>query len=95
MEKEFTRYNWQEYKEMLEKYDYTQEQISAVKEIREKYDYMTNDQFRFLFMTGIIKRTRKLKKPRSLYVCEEGKIWYLCHFNKRMEYCGEFVNEEE
>ena len=92
MEKEFTRYDWEQYKEMLEKYNYTQEQISAVKEIREKYDYMTNEQFRFLFLTGIIKRVLKNKKPRSYYT--DGKdVLYLNHHSRQFEKVGFFVED--
>ncbi len=92
MEKEYTRYNWQEYKEMLEKYDYTQEQVESIREIRETAEQITKDQYDFLVQTGIISRTRKLKKTRTLYVFED-KVWYLCHFNKRYEWCGQFINE--
>ena len=92
MEKEFTRYEWQEYKEMLERYDYTEEQLEAVRLIRETAEEVTKDQYDFLVQTGIISRTRKLKKIRTLYVFED-KVWYLCHFNKRYEWCGQFINE--
>ena len=92
MEKEFVRYSWKEYKEMLERYNYTQEQIEAVREIRETAEEVTKDQYDFLVQTGIISRTRKLKKIRTLYVFED-KVWYLCHFNKRYEWCGQFINE--
>ena len=94
MEKEFVRYNWEQYKEMLERYNYTQEQIEAVREIRETAEQITKDQYDFLVQTGIISRTRKLKKTRTLYVFED-KVWYLCHFNKKYEWCAKFVNEEE
>ena len=94
MEKEFTRFNWEQYKEMLEKYDYTQEQVESIREIRETAEQITKDQYDFLVQTGIISRTRKLKKIRTMYVIDN-KVWYLCHFNKRYEWCGEFVNEEE
>ena len=92
MEKEFVRYNWEQYKEMLERYDYTQEQIESVRVIRETAEQITKDQYDFLVQTGIISRTRKLKKIRTLYVFED-KVWYLCHFNKRYEWCGQFINE--
>ena len=92
MEKEFVRYSWKEYKEMLEKYDYTQEQVESIREIRETAEQITKDQYDFLVQTGIISRTRKLKKIRTLYVFED-KVWYLCHFNKRYEWCGQFINE--
>ena len=94
MEKEFVRYSWKEYKEMLEKYDYTQEQVESIREIRETAEQITKDQYDFLVQTGIISRTRKLKKIRTLYVFED-KVWYLCHFNKKYEWCAKFVNEEE
>jgi len=86
---------WQKYKEMLEHYGYTEEQISAVKEIREnpEYEYMTPEQFRFLFLNGIVKRTRKLKKPRVLLTDGE-KIFYLDHYVKEYRFCGYFKNEE-
>lgn len=90
MEKEFTRFNWEQYKEMLESYGYNEEQISAVKEIRETAEEITKDQFDFLVQTKIISRTRKLKKIRTLYVFDD-KVWYLEHFNKRYEWCGFFI----
>ena len=92
MEKEFVRYDWEKYKEMLEKFDYTEEQLEAVRLIRETAEEVTKDQYDFLVQTGIISRTRKLKKIRTLYVFED-KVWYLCHFNKRYEWCGQFINE--
>lgn len=94
-EKQFERYDWNTYKEMLEKFNYTEEQISAVKEIREnpEYELMSPEQFDFLWRQGVIKRTRKLKKPRSLIVVGD-KIMYLEHYEKRYCWCGEFVNEE-
>ena len=87
---EYTRYSWKEYKEMLERYNYTQEQIEAVREIRETAEQITKDQYDFLVQTGIISRTRKLKKIRTLYVFED-KVWYLEHYNRRYEYIGFFV----
>ena len=90
MEKEYTRYNWQEYKEMLERYDYTEEQLEAVRLIRETAEEITKDQYDFLVQTGIISRTRKLKKIRTMYVIDN-KVWYLEHFSHRYEYLGFFV----
>lgn len=94
MEKEHKRYGWQEYKEMLENFGYTEEQIAAVKEIRETAEEITKAQFDFLVQTKIISRTRKLKKIRTLYT-DGDKIYYLEHFNKRYEWCGIFINEEQ
>ena len=93
MEKEFVRYSWKEYKEMLEKYDYTQEQVEAVREIRETAEQITKDQYDFLVQTGIISRTRKLKKIRTMYVFDN-KVWYLDHYSKAYCYCATFTDEE-
>lgn len=92
MEKEFVRYNWEEYKEMLEKFNYTEEQLESVRLIRETWDCMTNEQFRFLFLSGVIKREVKNKKPRNYYTNGED-IVYLNHFNKKYEKAGYFVEE--
>lgn len=93
MEKEYTRYNWQEYKELLEKFNYTEEQIATVKEIRETAEEITKDQFDFLVQTKIISRTRKLKKIRTMYVFDS-KVWYLDHYSKAYCYCATFTDEE-
>ena len=91
-EKEFKRIPWNEYKEILERFEYDEAQISAVKEIRETAEEMTWEQFRFLFLNGILRRTRKLKKIRTLYVFDD-KVWYLDHHVKGYRYCGEFIEE--
>ena len=93
MEKEYTRYNWQEYKEMLEKFNYTEEQLESVRLIRETWDCMTNEQFRFLFLSGVIKREVKNKKPRNYYTNGE-EVVYLNHHLKKFEKAGYFVEEE-
>ena len=92
---EYKRIDWEDYKEMLERYGYTEEQISAVKEIRENpnYEYMSPEQFRFLHLNGIIKRTRKLKKLRTYLVDLEGKVLYLDHYYKRYNHAGYFIND--
>ena len=90
MEKEYTRYNWQEYKEMLEKFNYTEEQIESVCLIRENYDVMTAEQFRFLFLSGVVKRTVKNKKPRNYYTNGED-IVYLNHHLKKFQVAGHFI----
>ena len=92
MEKEYTRYNWQEYKEMLEKFNYTEEQLESVRLIRETWDCMTNEQFRFLFLSGVIKREVKNKKPRNYYTNGE-EVVYLNHHLKKFEKAGYFIEE--
>ena len=93
MEKEFVRYPWEQYKEMLEKFNYTEEQIATVKEIRETAEEITKDQFDFLVQTKIISRTRKLKKIRTMYVIDS-KVWYLDHYSRAYRYCAVFTDEE-
>lgn len=93
MEKEFVRYDWEKYKEMLERYDYTEEQLEAVRLIRETWDCMTNDQFRFLFLSGVIKRLIKNKKARNYYVNEQGEIFSLNHHLKTFVKAGYFKEE--
>lgn len=92
---EFKRIPWNEYKERLISFGYDQDQILEVKKIRENTEIgeITWEQFRFLFLNGILKRTRKLKKIRTLYVFDD-KVWYLDHFVKAYRYCAEFIKEE-
>ena len=93
MEKEFVRYPWEQYKEMLEKFNYTEEQIEAVFETREKLDLMTAEQFRFLLLSGTIKRLIKNKKARNYYVNEQGEIFSLNHHLKAFVKAGYFKEE--
>jgi hypothetical protein len=89
-----TRYNWEDYKSMLEHYGYSEEQIASVKEIRENLELMPWEMYQELLRQGVLIRTQKLKKPRSLYVNEEGKILYLNHHYKKYNYCAKFKDEE-
>jgi hypothetical protein len=94
MEDTYKRIDWEDYKQMLERYGYTEEQISAVKEIRENpnYEYMSPEQFRFLHLNGIIKRTRKLKKLRT-YLTDGDKVYYLDHYYKQYNHAAYFIND--
>ena len=92
MEKEFVRYPWEQYKEMLEKFNYTEEQIESVRLIRENYDVMTAEQFRFLLLSGVIKRTVKNKKARNYYTNGEDII-YLNHHLKQFQVAGHFIED--
>jgi adenylate cyclase class IV len=91
-EKEFKRIPWNEYKEILERLGYSEEQIIEVEKTRESLDYMSAEQFRFLFLSGLVKRLVKVKKPRCYYTDEED-IFYLNHYNKSFEKAGFFINE--
>lgn len=93
---EYIRENWSQYSERLNSYDYTQEQIDAVKIVRENAEQIPNEMFDELVRQGAIKRTRKLKKVRSLYVLDgDNRVYYLEHWNKRVEWCGKFKDEED
>ena len=76
------------------KLSYTEEELENVKIFRESLELMTFDQFTFLFLSGIVKRTAKLKTPRNLYT-NGNDIYYLNHRNKRYEKCGYFNSIEE
>jgi hypothetical protein len=88
------RESWEEYKNRLEKYGYTEEQISAIKEIRENYDLCPDEQFKELVKQGVVVRTKKLKRPRHYYVNDEGQFLYLDWFWKKMNVAGYFKTEE-
>lgn len=91
----FVREPWEKYKERLIRIGYTEEEMEAVKQVRENYEYMSFEQFDFLFRQGVIKRTNKLRIKRCLYVCDNGRVWYLNHHRKQFFYCGYFVNQNE
>lgn len=90
----FVRHSWEQYEETLRNFNYTEEEILAIKNIREnpEVELMTTEQFDFLWRQGIIKRTRKLKKKRSLLVLGN-KILYLDRHFRRYNYCGYFVED--
>ena len=88
----YLKEKWGDYKIRLESYGYTIPQLIEVQKIREnpEIEEITKDQYDFLVQTGIISRTRKLKKIRTMYVFDS-KVWYLEHFSHRYEYLGFFV----
>lgn len=90
--------DWNTYKEILEKFDYSPEQIEYVRQVREsnEYQHVTFEQFSELVAQGVVIRTRKLKKKkRNLYLGEDSKFYYLNHYNKRWEWIGHFPDETE
>jgi len=91
---ENTKQDWKVYKEILIKFQYTEEQIESVFNVREKLDLCPYEQFRELFLQGVIQRIAKIKKPRNYYVNESGEFLYLNHRNHRYEIAGKFKNEE-
>lgn len=92
--KHIERWDWKTYRKMLVEYGYNKDQISAVRKIREKYELCSFEQFTLLFQQKLIVRTIKLKRPRHLYVDENGYFFYLNHYKKNFEYIGHFKTEE-
>ena len=88
--------NWDEYKEYLKFRGLTEEQIEDVRRIREneEYNHVTYEQFMELWRQGVIRRTRKLKKPRNLFLCKEGRFWYFEFYYKKWQYAGYFLHPE-
>lgn len=86
--------NWEDYRNRLESYGYTPEQIEEVGKIRNYMDLCEFDQFQELVSQGIVIRTNKLKKKRHLYVNESGQFLYLNHYFKKYRYIGYFKSEE-
>lgn len=74
--------------------DLPQEVKDEIRRVRTEYEYMSPSQFTELHVNlRIVKRVRKLKKPRSLFVCPEGKIWYFDFYHSAFNYCGYFYDE--
>lgn len=69
--------------------DYSQEQLDNVRKVRTEWQHMSFEQYQFLFTHGAINRFVKLKTPRNLFVCSEGKIHYLNHYRKWYQCIGE------
>ena len=91
----YTKYNWEQYLEMLKAFKYTEEQIAEVEKVKLNFEEIPKDMFDELVRQGVIKRMAKLKKIRTLFVNELGEIIYLNHYNKRYEVCGKFKDESD
>lgn len=87
--------DWQQYSEHLNKIGFSEEETDKVKTFIDTHEHCTFEQFQELFKQGIVVRTLKLKKPRNLYVCENGNFWYLNKVRKEFNYIGYFKNGEE
>ena len=84
----------EEYLETSKVKDLPQEVKDEIKRVRTSYDFMPWDMFEELFKQRLINRTIKLKHPRSLWVCEEGKIWFFNFYHSSFNFCGFFHTEE-
>jgi len=89
-----TKQDWETYEKILVKFEYTPEQIEAVKEVRESYDLCPYEQFRELFLQGVIERVAKVKKPRNYFVNEAGEFLFLNHYRKEYQIAARFKTEE-
>ncbi len=90
---EGTKQSWEEYEKILIKFEYTLEQIEAVKAIREGLDLCPYEQFRELFLQGVIERIAKVKKPRNYFVNEAGEFLFLNHYHKSYQVAARFKTE--
>ncbi len=90
---EYNKENWQEYKERLISYDYTEGQLEKVKQIIESSEHCPDAQFKELVAQGVITRVAKVKKKRNYYVTDLGEFVYLNHRNKQFETAGKFKEE--
>jgi len=88
------REDWEGYKSKLQSFNYTEEQIESVRLIRETFELCPYEQFRELFLQGVIVRVRKVKKPRNYYVNDLGEFLYLDHYTKSYQLAAEFKTEE-
>jgi hypothetical protein len=72
-----------------------QEVKDEIRRVRTTYEPIDFDLFIELHVNQrIIKRTAKLKFPRSLFICPEEKIWYFNHYKQQFQYCGYFFSLE-
>ncbi len=72
-----------------------QEVKDEIRRVRTTYEPIDFDLFTELHVNQrIIKRTAKLKFPRSLFICPEEKIWYFNHYKQEFQYCGYFYSLE-
>ena len=59
-------------------------------------EQISQAQFDYLVSAGVIKRTRKFKKPRTMRVDETtGKVLYFDRFFNKVNFCGYFEKGEE
>lgn len=83
----------QSFREYLVSSDYSEEQIIAAEKFREGAEIFPKDQYNLLIEQRVLIRTRKLKKPRTMYY-KDGKVWILNHYFKKYEYIACFPTIE-
>lgn len=85
--------DWGKYRKKLESYGYSEVELLKVQEVRENYDLCPYEQFRELFLQGVIERVAKVKKPRNYFVNDSGEFLYLNHYHKAYCVAGKFKEE--
>jgi hypothetical protein len=56
-------------------------------------DLCPYEQFRELFLQGVIKRVAKVRKPRNYFVNENGEFLFLNHYHKLYQVAAKFKEE--
>ena len=74
--------------------DLPQEVKDEIRRVRTEFQYMSYEMFHELLLQRQICRTRKLKYARSIWVDEQGTMWYFNHYHSKFEFCGYFHSEE-
>jgi len=61
--------------------------------MRDNWEHIPQDQFDMLVQQGVLKRTQKLRKKRTMYVCPNGRVNYFNFYNSRIEYLAYFPQD--
>lgn len=94
MEQEYKLHSVDEYLALSSIKHLSDEIKEEIRRVRTEYDHLPWEMYQMLTSQQAIVRTRKLRQPRSLWVCNEGKIWYFCKYHNKWNYCAMFKEEE-
>lgn len=61
-----------------------------IRRVRTECEHITQEQFKELCKIRLVKRTRKLKNPRTMFV-DGNKVVYLNVYEQKYNWCGEFL----
>jgi len=80
----------------LQEHGYEPEQLEEVRIVRTTHEPMTFEMWQFLVQQpNTVERFIKLKRPRTLWVSEDGEIKYLSHYDRQWAIIGKFLPETE
>lgn len=76
-------------------YGYNEQELEMVREFRESPDveHVTFEMYKALIAQRLVCVTRKIKKPRNLYL-KDDRFYYLEHYYKQFNYCGYLHSEQ-